>query len=514
MQPADPDRVRQPTTPLLNLHVFLIALVPLTLRCAIEPFWADEGMRWKVGQHFAWGSSEHPPGVQWILGITRLLLPPLQSIAEPELQRIALRLCFIILSAITIGLVHGWLRREGASRIQATFGDLALMLMPPYSGSVLALPDSLLLFGTVFSFVATWELVHSRSTYQTIYLLFGGILLANLGKFYGIFVSLSAFATLWVYAQRITDYRPALRALGSATLCALAPIIIWESQTGGANLIFELATRHRLDIFSWLNVNKFWLFQAAYAGIPLIIAFKELLADSINAVRENGAAAHNGVFFLLWIVPPAAIFLIYPFFFSSWSYYHWPLVMWLHLSLFFSLAYCRGRLRWLFSAHVLWSTVVCGLLTLLWLKPTAMPLPYDLAGITRTQGRLGWEEVPAHIKKILADEQLDIHTPILTSNWACASLLALHLGDEFQVSVEPARDTSAADWPPATNLLVGEGSAIFVAQVPLCVTPRHVRDACQKWLPFYRYFQGSVLLNVIEFYRCDRKRLLERIQNE
>ena len=285
---------------LLTVRALLVVgALSLALRFFISatfPISGDEAFFYWWGVYPAWGYSDHPPMVGWVIAAVRAVLGD---------STWAIRLPSVLLP-LGVGAALWW-ALKGWNRQRAAWAVLLFWLAPINWLNMLITTDIPLIFWSAWSLAA---LVRAERRAQLdraacgLYALSGLFLaLAFLSKYFSVVLGLSYLAYFALYRRD--------RAAGFAVLvlCALpgpAVNIAYNMSHGWSNIMFNLYNRNVAEVFEWRKPLAY-IAMMAYLITPaaLWLAYKHWRA--LGAASRGSSA---GRILACAVVVPLAFFAL------------------------------------------------------------------------------------------------------------------------------------------------------------------------------------------------------------
>jgi dolichyl-phosphate-mannose-protein mannosyltransferase len=342
----------------------IIAVIAITIFrlivAAHYPLTEDESYYWSWSKHLAFGYTDHPPMVAWLIALTSFL----------GQSPLAVRLPFILceaLAALAAGAATIVLSRDARAGAAAA---IAVALIPQTRWMLgEALPDGpfLLCWALTLWFAARVANTGNRRDFIALGFALGGALLS---RFFGwaLVAGVIAFA---LAPQRRLPWRQGLwLALVIAVLC-YAPFVAWNATHGWSNFAFTFHNRQSLHVFSFERLA--------------ILSTLRLLA--VAALLWAGAyftAIRPGHTLLAWTILPLPILLVLLAPFAVVESY-WVLGPAISLLVGIGIAYARSRIVWKRAAIAL---AVLPVWTMLVVSFPALPEPTQAAILQESRGSL------------------------------------------------------------------------------------------------------------------------------
>ncbi|WP_291010850.1 glycosyltransferase family 39 protein [Hydrogenophaga sp.] len=251
------------------------------------PITGDEAFFYQWGVRPAWGYSDHPPMVGWLLAV-------LHGISD---QPIILRsVTVLVTSVIALGLVDALMRILPAEREASAWMAGAVYLALPWSWMfVLVTTDTLLL---LFMAVSAWCYVRANACPDRgagWYTLAGGFVgLAFLSKYFAVLLGM-AYAVHILGWRRDRWWAPLL--MFAAALPAIAVNVAFNATHGWTNVMFNVFNR---------NEGGHWNLQTPLTYVAMVgyLFTPWLLWQAGRAPRADGVApATRRALAVLWLFP-------------------------------------------------------------------------------------------------------------------------------------------------------------------------------------------------------------------
>ena len=251
------------------------------------PITGDEAFFYQWGVFPAWGYSDHPPMVGWLLAV-------LHAISDAPLVLRSVTL--LVTSVIALGMVDALMRILPAEREASAWMAGAVYLALPWSWMfVLVTTDTLLL---LFMAVSAWCYVRANAAADRgagWYALAGGFIgLAFLSKYFAVLLGMA-------YTVHILGWRRdrwwALALMFAAALPSIAVNVVFNATHGWTNVMFNVFNR---------NEGSHWNLETplTYAAMALYLLTPWLLWQAVRAPRaERVAPATRRALAVLWLFP-------------------------------------------------------------------------------------------------------------------------------------------------------------------------------------------------------------------
>jgi len=266
---------------------FFATLLLKIVLAAGFPITGDEAFFYQWGVSPAWGYSDHPPMVGWLLAV-------LHGVSDAPLVLRSFTL--LVTSFIALGIVDVLMRQLPAEREATAWLAGAVYLVLPWSWMfVLVTTDSPLLF---FMALSAWSYLRANACpgrgagWYTLAGLFVG--LAFLSKY---FAALLGFA----YAVHILGWRRerwwALPLMFALALPSIGVNLAFNATHGWTNVMFNVFNR---------NEGSHWNLKtpAVYAGMAVYLLTPWLLWQGIKGRWANGVSpAMRSAASALWLFP-------------------------------------------------------------------------------------------------------------------------------------------------------------------------------------------------------------------
>lgn len=398
---------------------FALALVALRVVAAADlPPFGDEAFYWQCAQHPDIHYADHP-------FMTALLVRAGTALLGDG--RLGIRIAFLA-CGVLLPFAVAWLARTLVGPRDAFWAGLLVLIVPGFAATgSLATPDGPYLLLVALGLVALERALASDA--RRWWVAAGVITALGLATHYR-FV-LFPFATLLVLVLSARG-RGAWRRggpwiAGLIGLLGLLPAVIHNVRLDFAPLRYQLGARHAAHE-GLENLGKYFTEQAGAAVTPLLYAALILaLADAVRRARRGDAPSGvAAVFAGVWI----GLFLIA----SPWSdganaSAHWPLAGYVPLLPFvpglLRAAWAAGGIRAAFAALAPASAALAVALLLVDMRTEAF-------GFGVRNAFLGWDELAARARRLLADEPRPL---IAADNYMTGAALDLRLGDRADVYV-------------------------------------------------------------------------------
>jgi 4-amino-4-deoxy-L-arabinose transferase-like glycosyltransferase len=262
-----------------------------------------EAYYWTWSRQLCWSYYDHGPLVAWLIRAGTAALGQ---------STLAVRLPFILLSALTMGLVGLMAARLAGShdRAQAAgWSVLGMLAVPAFLVAGGAANPDVPLLALVAGFC--WALLAAGGGGSGWWLALAGLLagLAVCAKYFGGLLLVPLVLACWLHRRRWW-------ALAGGLLAALAgalPVLIWNLSHGWASLSYHLVGRHSRPVgLSLQNLGKLLGGQLAYIS-PVVLAGLLAVLGGFWRRRGQDPALRT----LLWVaLPPltvgAALILVVP----------------------------------------------------------------------------------------------------------------------------------------------------------------------------------------------------------
>ena len=276
--PQNQDTAAFPVT--LSRWLLAAGLLSLLLRLWISvtfPVTGDEAFFYWWGVYPAWGYSDHPPMVGWLIALMRATLgDSLWSIRLP-----------IVLLPLALGGALWW-ALKGVDRVRAAWAVLFFWLAPLNWLNVLITTDTPLIFWSVLSVAALMRAERRPQLDRAacgLYALSGLFLgCAFLSKYFSVVLGFSYLIYFVLYR------RERFAGFALLVLCALpgpAINIAYNMSHGWSNIMFNVYNRNEGAVFEWRKPLTY-IGMMAYLITPaaLWMAFRYRQA-LVNAARSQ-----------------------------------------------------------------------------------------------------------------------------------------------------------------------------------------------------------------------------------
>ncbi len=390
--------------------MLIIAMTILRgIAAATWPLHHDEPYYWLWSRHLAWGYTDHPPMIAYLIFLTtRLGDGPLW-----------IRLSALILGAATTYAI--FLLGHELFDDRVGFLGAALYQAMPLTG-VLAVPDSPLFLAWVILLRLAWQaIMRNRAVWSAVGLTLG---LAMLSKLYVFFLVVGLAIFMRLYAPRWLARWPPYRALLIA-LTLFLPVILWNITHDWAMVRFILYERSVWTQAGRAAIGELLILQPVYT-----LALFPVLGWTLWAAwRRRGDRRFA---YLFWTAFPS---LAFPF--ASGMANIGPHA---HLTL-------PGYLALYVALGALWNRAaaaalaVNGLILLYAFLAPILPVYHMAAGEV-----FGWREVSARIQQELA--QLPQPVVVATDRYYVASQLSYFTRETIPVTILPTAAPHSI-WPAA-----------------------------------------------------------------
>ena len=262
----------------LLLKIVLAAGFPIT---------GDEAFFYQWGVRPAWGYSDHPPMVGWLLAV-------LHGISDHPLVLRSVTL--LVTSVIALGLVDALMRILPAEREASAWMAGAVYLALPWSWMfVLVTTDTPLL---LFMAASAWCYVRANACPGRgagWYTLAGGFVgLAFLSKYFAVLLGLACAVHILGWRR---DRWWALVLMFAAALPSIAVNVVFNATHGWTNVMFNVFNR---------NEGGQWNLKTplTYAAMALYLLTPWLLWQALRAPRADGVAPRTRqALAVLWLFP-------------------------------------------------------------------------------------------------------------------------------------------------------------------------------------------------------------------
>lgn len=275
--PQNQDTAAFPVT--LSRWLLAAGLLSLLLRFWIAvtfPVTGDEAFFYWWGVYPAWGYSDHPPMVGWLIALMRATLgDTLWSIRLP-----------IVLLPLALGAALWWALKP-VDRVRAAWAVLFFWLAPLNWLNVLITTDTPLIFWSVLS-VAVLMRAERRATLDRaaygLYALSGLFLgCAFLSKYFSVVLGFSYLVYFVLYR------RDRLAGFALLVLCALpGPVIniAYNMSHGWSNIMFNVYNRNEGAVFEWRKPLTY-IGMMAYLITPAALWMAVRYRDALVAAARN-----------------------------------------------------------------------------------------------------------------------------------------------------------------------------------------------------------------------------------
>ncbi len=430
----------------------------------------DEAYYWVLAHRPNWGFAYHPPGVAWVIWMSKQVLDPLFT----NYQNIVLRMPAAVLAFLTLFISLVWLRSEFGRPNQ--FGDtLRFVAFFPgfFALAWLMVPDSLLFFGLVLTLVGLWRVVERQDAGLPVWMLGMGLAVANWAKFSGILISCSSVLVVLLWVSRLSAplRTRSMLAIGIGTGIGLFPALIWNFQHEWTAILYQFRNRHQGE-WSLVRWSRMWLSQLVLAG-PILLGYSigVLGRFSVSGLVRTSLTSFEK-YLGCFALPPAVVFLFQPL----WGEFklHWAFPVWYPLTLALYSRYLTER-NWGGRFQQAYGVVFCLVVFVLchfpmgsyWIhltKPEANATDYR---VDVTNDFYGWSALPDVLKKHGWNRENRI--AILGSRYQTAAQAAFALGRAKWVAITATGIQDREEWdrhvvgfrPDGTLRVVGP--TIFVA---------------------------------------------------
>ena len=271
----------------LALRLFISATFPIS---------GDEAFFYWWGVYPAWGYSDHPPMVGWVIAAVRAVLgDSTWTIRLPS-----------VLLPLGVGAAMWW-ALKGWNRQRAAWAVLLFWLTPINWLNMLITTDIPLIFWSAWSLAA---LVRAERRAQLDHAAYGlyalsGLFLACafLSKYFSVVLGLSYLVYFALYR------RDRLAGFAVLVLCALpgpAVNIAYNMSHGWSNIMFNLYNRNEAEMFEWRK-------PLTYIGMMAYLITPAALWLASKHWRALGAAARgssSGRILACAVVVPLAFFAL------------------------------------------------------------------------------------------------------------------------------------------------------------------------------------------------------------
>ncbi len=231
------------------------------------PLSADEAYYWSWSLHPAYGYTDHPPMVAWLIGIGRALGAGAGFV----------RLPFVLCEAIAAGAVGCAAATVSGQRRAGAIAAILFALVPQTKLALgEALPDG--------AFMAAWALalwaaaaLDRRPSLRAAAGLGLALAATVLSRTFG--WALVAGILLWsLEQQRRGRLWPLLVLTAVVVAAGYAPFVIWNVEHGWENVVFTLQTRQHFGLaanrLTDISTVRFVVYAAALAAITWLVALR------------------------------------------------------------------------------------------------------------------------------------------------------------------------------------------------------------------------------------------------
>ncbi len=338
---ADPVRARK-----VFKWAFVVTLLIKIWLAAAFPITGDEAFFYQWGVFPAWGYSDHPPMVGW-------LLFALNSISD---QPLSLRFFTVLMwNMIALGLID-LLRRISPFQEGAAYWLGTLFLLLPFTLLLnIVTTDTPLIF---FIFLSGYCFIRGTLSERHLWFAAAGIFLglALLSKYFAGLLAIAYFVYLCRTRRGWLDL--IIIALCSAPLFAIT--IVFNADHCWTNVMFNMINRNENVQWSWSTIGEY-LAMMVYLITPWVV---------IKVVRSGRSMMQRGAIAVLFLVP-FSLFLLLSM--EKSIGLHWVLGFMPFVFLFLGTVVGAGNLRryaiWtgLFSVpHFLFLAAIILLPTTMW----------------------------------------------------------------------------------------------------------------------------------------------------
>ncbi len=267
------------------------------------PLTEDESYYWSWSRHLAYGYTDHPPMVAWLIA----LCSPLGK------SPLAVRLPFIACeAAAALALGAAATTLSGSARA-GTVATAMLSLLPQTRFAVgEALPDGpyLMFWSLALLFAAR---IARGATWPNVLLLgisLGGALLS---RFFG-WAIVAGIAVFMALEQRRALLRSRVLVAFLVALVLYAPFLLWNAQHGWENFAFTFRGRQTLEGFSATHLAVLSTIRyLAYAGAFWIVAVPTIIHARRNLLAWTALPFPTALIVLAFFVPVDSYWLLGPF---------------------------------------------------------------------------------------------------------------------------------------------------------------------------------------------------------
>ena len=292
--PTAASAARMPTQALLAVGIASLAL--RFFISATFPISGDEALFYWWGVYPAWGYSDHPPMVGWVIAAVRAVLgDSVWAIRLPS-----------VLLPLGVGAALWWALKD-VSRQRAAWAVLLFWLAPLNWLNMLITTDIPLIFWSAWSLAALVRAERRLQLDRAAYGLYAlsGLFLgcAFLSKYFSVVLGLSYLAYFALYR------RGRLAGFAVLVLCALpgpAINIAYNMGHGWSNIMFNLYNRNEAEVFEWRK-------PLTYIGMMAYLITPAALWLAARHWRALGAAARgsrSGRILACAVVVPLAFFAL------------------------------------------------------------------------------------------------------------------------------------------------------------------------------------------------------------
>ena len=270
---------RYPFEHFLPRALLAAGLASLLLRLYISvtfPISGDEAFFYWWGVYPAWGYSDHPPMVGWVIAAARAVLGD---------SMWAIRLPAVLLPLGVGGAL--WWGLKGLNRQRAAWAVLLFWLAPLNWLNMLITTDTPLIFWSAWSVAALLRAEQRPALDRAAYGLYAlsGVLLgcAFLSKYFSVVLGLAYLVYFALYR------RERLAGLAVVVVCALpgpAINIAYNMSHGWSNIMFNLYNRNAQEVFEWrkpLTYVGMMAYLVTPAALWLVLRHRQVVVAAARA---------------------------------------------------------------------------------------------------------------------------------------------------------------------------------------------------------------------------------------
>ena len=395
----------------------------------------DEAYYWLWGQHPDLSYLDHPPLQAWT-----------QWVATEAfgISRFSLRLPAVLSSIVIIAALIWWAKLlnpglSGLGKLGAITAAFASPLFFSFTG--MAFNDHVLLALLSLATISIFKLFQSHLKRQKPDLLplYASALLiglAGLTKYNAILFAAGLFvAILWTKPYRSLLKSPHTYLAALLCLACLTPVFLWNQ--GNQSASFQYNLDDRLTDAKTLSVYTKRVFGFL---LPFLLSFSPfLIYELIRSTRNKPDPESNAFILRSFALPIFVTATIGCLVLARFTFviFYWNIVAIIPV---IPLVVMYFQSRWVFIGHLLWGSVLLGLLMI---NHTIFPLSAFSGKVDdETAIMFGWPEISQQVHQVQAENNADF---LVTSDYRSGSILAFWTGD-ISVQVIASRFSQFSIW--------------------------------------------------------------------